>query len=130
MNNITKADLKIIVGSAFQMAQKDAKIDAKEMLLLKKIIQAGKFSPQELEEIKNNSQLDNHYITENLSSAKAKKVLLLTLATVALSNGVMDAAEKEFLEDMSGKMAVGNLNFNAHTAEECETMVLQLISEN
>ena len=130
MSEINRNDLKIIASAAFQMANADAEIDVKEAALYKKIINAGSFSAQELQEIKVGATANLEEFVEQLSSAKAKKLLLLTVTSIALVNGTMGGGEKEILDKLSKKLNVGTVNLNDHTSESCEKMALKLIAEN
>ncbi len=71
---------------------------------------------------------DIDQLSEKLSSKKAKKAFLLTLATMALADQVIDPSEKKMLDQLTKNLDVGKVKLNNLTFQECEDMVMKLIS--
>mgnify|MGYP006413178393 CR=1 FL=1 len=88
MKDITYKDLLIIIEGAFQMARQDLKIVEAEKGLLNKMVEAAGIEAKELKDFQDSSSLDVKELSSQLTSEKAKKLLLLTLVAVALVTSV------------------------------------------
>ncbi|MBT7716035.1 MAG: hypothetical protein HN745_30265 [Deltaproteobacteria bacterium] len=129
MKDITYKDLLIIIEGAFQMARKDLKIVEAEKNLLDKMLEAAGIEAEELTDFQNLSSLDIKELSRQLSSEKAKKLLLLTLVAVALADQTVDKSEKEMVDSLTKELNVGQIDIGKISYENCEKMILKLLSE-
>ncbi|MBT3747549.1 MAG: hypothetical protein HOG34_01095 [Bacteroidetes bacterium] len=129
MKDITYKDILIIIEGAFQMARKDLKIVEAEKNLLDKMLEAAGIEAEELTDFQNLSSLDIKELSRQLSSEKAKKLLLLTLVAVALADQTVDKSEKEMVDSLTKELNVGQIDIGKISYENCEKMILKLLSE-
>ena len=129
MKDITHKDLLIIIEGAFQMAKQDLKIVEAEKNLLDKMLEAAGIEAEELTDFQNLSSLDIKELSRQLSSEKAKKLLLLTLVAVALADQTVDKSEKEMVDSLTKELNVGQIDIGKISYENCEKMILKLLSE-
>ena len=130
MESITQTDLMIIIEGACKMAQKDSKLDEAEKKLLKKIMQAAGIESKELKQFENSNKVDIKGLSHKLSSDKAKKLFLLTLAGTALADQTIDINEKKMVDELTAELNVGKIAIEKISYKSCEQMILKLISES
>jgi len=111
------------------MARKDLKIVEAEKNLLDKMLEAAGIEAEELTDFQNLSSLDIKELSRQLSSEKAKKLLLLTLVAVALADQTVDKSEKEMVDSLTKELNVGQIDIGKISYENCEKMILKLLSE-
>ena len=129
MKDITYKDLLIIIEGAFQMARQDLKIVEAEKGLLNKMVEAAGIEAKELKDFQDSSSLDVKELSSQLTSEKAKKLLLLTLVAVALADQTVDKSEKEMVDSLTKELNVGQIDIGKISYENCEKMILKLLSE-
>jgi len=130
MKSITHKDILIILSGAIQMSEKDLKVVEEEKGLLKKMMEASGIDSKGLKEFKDAANTNIKELSNQLSSDTAKKLFLLTLAAVAQADQVIDKNEKEMLDDLTKELKVGQINIGKIACEDCEEMVLKMLSEN
>jgi hypothetical protein len=130
MESISQTDLMIIIEGACQMAQTDSKLDKTEKKLLIKIMHAAGIEPKELKRFENSNKVDIKGLSHKLSSNKAKKLFLLTLAGTALADQTIDINEKKMVDELTVELNVGKIPLEKVTYKNCEEMILKLISES
>ena len=129
MSSVSKTDLLTILESAIQMALKDSKIVNQEKGLIKKIMGSGGISA---EEIKSHDQAKDYNIQslcQQLSSTKSKKLMLFTLAAIAMVDDNLDESEIEMIHQVSRELNVGQIKLDPSHYQEYEEMILKMISE-
>ena len=129
MKDITYKDLLIIIEGAFQMARQDLKIVEAEKGLLNKMVEAAGIEAKELKDFQDSSSLDVKELSSQLTSEKAKKLLLLTLVAVALADQTVDKSEKEMVDSLTKELNVGQIDIGKISYENWEKMILKLLSE-
>jgi hypothetical protein len=130
MESISQTDLMIIIEGACQMAQTDSKLDEREKKLLKKIMHAAGIEPKKLKQFENSNKVSIKELSQKLSSDKAKKLFLLTLAGTALADQSVDINERKMVDDLAKDLNVGKIAIEKITYKNCEEMILKLISES
>jgi uncharacterized tellurite resistance protein B-like protein len=129
MKDITHKDLLIIIEGAFQMAKQDLKIVEAEKGLLNKILDTAGIEAKELKDFEDSGSVDIKELSNQLSSDKAKKLFLLTLVAVALADQTVDKSEKEMVDSLTKELNVGQIDIGKISYENCEKMILKLLSE-
>ncbi|MCP4751505.1 MAG: TerB family tellurite resistance protein [Proteobacteria bacterium] len=128
MEEITQSDMATILKAAVQMSNVDSSLSKQEKDFLKKLFRLSKTEPSKIRELKKASREDIDILSRQLSSQKAKKAFLLTLATMALADGDLAEDEKKMLEELTTKLEVGRVKLDGLTYENSEAMVLKLLS--
>ncbi|MDT8447488.1 MAG: hypothetical protein RRB13_11405 [bacterium] len=121
-------DVLIFVQAALQMATSDDDLHVTEKRLIKRIVQVGHVTPQELKEVQDMAREDMSHLIQRLSGRKARKALLLTLVAVALADDTLEESERKLIADMTEKLDVGNIDINQHSYEEMESLVLKFVA--
>ncbi len=129
MKEITRSDLMIIIEGAYQMAQVDSDVDNAEISLLEKMMKAGGTDSQKLADFEKSNSVDLSELSSQLSSEKAKKLFLLTLAATALADQNLDINETDMMNKYAKELNVGVVAMNRITFENCEKLILKLIVE-
>ena len=130
MSQITQADIVILLKAVIQMANIDGSFDPREKAFFEKLVYKGKINSTVVDETIIPNQDDIDALSEELSSLKAKKAFLLTLAAMALADFKIDPREKKMLTSLTKRLDVGQVKLSDLTFEECEDMVLKLISDS
>jgi hypothetical protein len=130
MQSIRQTDLMIIIEGAYRMAQADSKLHEAEKEFLKKIMHTAGIDTSELKYIKSSKKVDIKGLSHQLSSKDAKKLFLLTLVGTALVDQTVDINEKKMMNDLSQELNVGEIAIEQISYENCEKMILQMISES
>lgn len=125
MAELTKHDFMIILKAIFQMANVDSTFDEKEKAFFKKIMDKMDVGKSELKQFMNERKENILTLGEQLSSKKAKRTFLLTLASMALVDDHFEEKEKELLESLSHKLGVGAVKIDQLDFEAAEKHVLE-----
>jgi hypothetical protein len=130
MSQITQKDIIILLKAVIQMANIDGSFDPREKAFFEKLVYKGKINSTIVEEtiLPNQDNIDD--LSQELSSLRAKKAFLLTLATMALADFKIDPREKKMLNDLTKSLNVGQIKLSDLTFEECEEMALKIISDS
>ncbi len=129
MNKITRLDLLIILKAAFQMAQQDSKIVTQEKEFLEEMMSIGNIEIEEIRQFRNFGINDISILANHLSSDRAKKVFLLTLASIAMIDELMDISEAEMLNNLTEKLNVGRVKLNKVSSKYCKEMIFQILAD-
>ena len=129
MKDITYKDLLIVIEGAFQMARQDLKVVEAEQNLLNKMVEAAGIEAKELKDFQDSSSLDVKELSSQLTSEKAKKLLLLTLVAVALADQTVDKSEKEMVDSLTKELNVGQIDIGKISYENCEKTILKILSD-
>ena len=129
MSSITQNDLLIILKAGIKMAQQDSKIDGSEKELLSKIMELGQIDHTSFSDFDTPVVEDIESLSESLSSKKAKKLFLLTLATVALADDNLSGSELDYLKQLTEKLKIGRVKIDSISKDKCKEMVYKLIQE-
>ena len=111
------------------MARQDLKIVEAEKGLLNKMVEAAGIEAKELKDFQDSSSLDVKELSSQLTSEKAKKLLLLTLVAVALADQTVDKSEKEMVDSLTKELNVGQIDIGNVTYENCEKTILKILSD-
>ncbi|MDH5560351.1 MAG: TerB family tellurite resistance protein [Deltaproteobacteria bacterium] len=126
---MNKQDILIILKASVKMAQQDAKLVESEKNLLHKIMELGKIDPMDISDFNEPIKEDIAELSKHLSSDKAKKLFLLTVATVALADETIEKQEMDFLTRLTKSLGVGRVKIEALTYDQCKSMVFKMISD-
>ncbi len=129
MNEVTHSDLLLIFKAAAQMAKVDSIVDEQETLFLKKLAKFAKISPEEGIKLGSTADKDIEELATELSSKKAKKLLLLTAATMAKADHHLSDEELDMLEQLTLKLNIGRVKIKEMSFEVCEDTVLKLLAQ-
>lgn len=129
MKNISSSDAVIIIKAAIRMSGADSKLDEKEQKLLDKMFALTNLEKSKVDEIYSEEGEDINKLSEQLSSPKAKKAFLLTLAAMALADHKITKEECNLLEELTLKLNIGRVRINELSYDDCETMILKLLSD-
>ena len=129
MVDITDGDMLIILKAAIKMSHIDASIAQQEKAFLKKLLKINNLGLSNLEELRDSVRENTVELSKQLSSNKAKKAFLLTLATMALADEELEEREKRMLEQLSHELDVGQVKLSDLTFKSSESMVLKLLSQ-
>jgi len=130
MKSITHKDLLIILSGAIQMSEKDLKVVEEEKGLLKKMMKASGIDSKSFKAFNDSNNIDIKTLSTQLSSDTAKKLFLLTITAIAKVDQIIDKSEKEMLDDLTKELKVGQINIGKVACENCEEMVLKMLSDN
>ena len=111
------------------MSGADSKLHEKEQKLLDKMFALTDLEKTEIDEVYSGTGEDIDKLSEQLSSPKAKKAFLLTLAAMALADHKITREESELLESLTLKLNIGRVRIKELSYDVCETMVLKLLSD-
>lgn len=112
------------------MCRIDTDVADQEKKFLKKLAHAGNLSGDEIKDLKSGKKEDPVKLADRLSSSKAKKVFLLTLATVAKADLELSREELSMLDDMTTRLKIGRVKLREMSYKACENMVLKLLSQS
>jgi len=129
MKEVTHSDLLLIFKAAAQMAKVDSIVAEQETLFLKKLAQFSKISPEEGIQLGSTADEDVEELANQLSSQKAKKLLLLAVATMAKADQHLSDEELSMLEELTLKLKIGRVKIKEMSYEACEEMVLKLLAQ-
>lgn len=130
MEHLTKHDCMIILKAIYQMANVDSTFDKKEKSFFKKIMEKMDVQQDELKQFMNQKKESILILGEQLSSKKAKRTFLLTLASMALVDDHFEEKEEELLKSLSDKLDVGNVKIDNMDFKEAESFVLNMFSKH
>ena len=128
MAEITDTDLLIMLKAAIQMSSVDESIAQQEKAFLKKLLKINNLGVSKLSELRSSVHEDVAKLSRKLSSPKAKKAFLLTLAAMALADEELDNKEERMLEKLTRELEVGKVKISELTFASCESMVLKLLA--
>ena len=129
MNEITHSDLLLIFKATAQMARADSIVVEQETLFLKKLAQFARISPEEGIKLGSTDDKDLEELATQLSSKKAKKLLLLAVATMAKADQHLSDEELNMLEQLTLTLNIGRVKIKEMSYEVCEDMVLKLLAQ-
>ncbi len=109
------------------MCSVDSNVDEQEKLFLKKLAHTANLSSEEIREIRSSPKENVDILADKLSSQTAKKVFLLTLATMAKADEELSREELEMLDAMTLKLNIGRVKTKKMSYKACENMVLKLL---
>ena len=130
MADITDGDLLIILKAAVKMSHIDATIAQPEKEFLKKLLKINNLGTSNLMELRDSVDEDMIGLSKQLSSKKAKKAFLLTLATMALADEELEDREIQLLEKLSRQLDVGKVKLSDLSFKSSESTVLKLLSQS
>lgn len=120
----------IILKAVYQMANIDSTFDEEEKVFFRKIMKKMDVQKAELKEFMDQRKENILTLGEQLSSLKAKKTFLLTLASMALVDNYLEEKESNLLKQLTDKLGVGKVNIEKIDLQEAEKFVLKIFSEN
>ena len=129
MSKISKSDLLIIIESAIQMALKDSTLVNEEKGLIKKIMGSGRITTADIKSHEQAKGVNIKSLCHQLSSTKSKKLMLLTMAAIAMVDNNLDADEIEMIHQVSKELNVGQIKLDPTHYQEYEELILKMISE-
>ena len=129
MSKISKSDLLIIIESAIQMALKDSTLVNQEKGLIKKIMGSGRITTADIKSHEQAKGVNIKSLCHQLSSTKSKKLMLLTMAAIAMVDNNLDADEIEMIHQVSKELNVGQIKLDPTHYQEYEELILKMISE-
>ena len=129
MSKISKSDLLIIIESAIQMALKDSTLVNQEKGLIKKIMGSGRITTADIKSHEQAKGVNIKSLCHQLSSTKSKKLMLLTMAAIAMVDNNLDADEIEMIHQVSKELNVGQIKLDPTRYQEYEELILKMISE-
>jgi hypothetical protein len=129
MSKISKSDLLIILESAIQMALKDSTLVSQEKGLIKKIMGSGHITTADIKNHEQAKGVNIKSLCHQLSSTKSKKLMLLTMAAIAMVDNNLDADEIEMIHQVSKELNVGQIKLDPTHYQEYEELILKMISE-
>jgi hypothetical protein len=129
MSKISKSDLLIILESAIQMALKDSTLVNEEKGLIKKIMGSGRITTADIKSHEQAKGVNIKSLCHQLSSTKSKKLMLLTMAAIAMVDNNLDADEIEMIHQVSKELNVGQIKLDPTHYQEYEELILKMISE-
>lgn len=112
------------------MSNIDDEMADQEKQFLRKLAHTGRLNPDEIKQLRSAEPEEIEKLAEKLSSKTAKKVFLLTIATVAKADLELSRNEVRLLEQMTHKLQIGRVKTKEMSYEACESMVLKLLSES
>lgn len=129
MSKISKSDLLIILEAAIQMALKDSILVDQEKGLIKKIMASGGISTAEIKTHEQSKGVNLISLCHQLSSNKSKKLMLLTMAAIAMVDKNLADAEIEMIQQVSQELDVGQIKLDPSHYQEYEELILKMTSE-
>ncbi|MDT8447487.1 MAG: hypothetical protein RRB13_11400 [bacterium] len=125
-----KADLAVVFSSAIAMAQRDGKLDKKEAQLIQELLDKAKLTLSDVGGLDSKpGAKDPDQAVLALSSVKAKRTYLLTLACVALSDGELADEELSYFAEKAIKLGVGTIDLSNLTFEKAVVTVKRILNE-
>lgn len=129
MSTISNNDILIIIKGAIKMAQKDKVMDEEERLFLEDLLMVTQIEGMEQLDIDDPIEENILELSEQLSTAKARKAFLLTLGAVALADEVLDEKELKFLDEMTENLKVGRVKIRELNFNKAKNLVLKMLAQ-
>ncbi|OGH01890.1 MAG: hypothetical protein A2600_09475 [Candidatus Lambdaproteobacteria bacterium RIFOXYD1_FULL_56_27] len=125
-----KTELIVVMKAAIAMAQKDGKLEKPEAELIQSLLDIADLTLTDIGGLDvPRGKGDPEEAVVALESVKAKRVYLLTLACVAMIDGVLDPAEAEFFAAKAKKLGVGTIDVGKMTLEKAIATLERVIAE-
>lgn len=121
-------ELTVVFRSAIAMAQRDGKLDKNEAQLIQELLDLAGISLVDVGGMDSGAS-DPEAAVVNLSSVKAKRTYLLTLACVALVDGELADEELKYFADKAKKLGVGTIDLSQMTLEKGVATIKRIVGE-